>query len=368
MDTVVDHDDEKANQDFYIGLTLAISSSIFIGSSFILKKKALIKLSKYAQRAGKLHFNLLYFLVGLGEFANFTAYAFAPASLVTPLGALSVLVAAVMSSFWLDEYLNLLGKIGCALSIIGSTVMIIHAPQEQNVETLVQLSIMMQQPGFITYSFIVFVASIVLIFYYAPQYGSRNVLIYITICSVIGSLSVMACKGLGIAVKQLLNGEPILMHPLFWILLISLITFITTQLNYLNKALDVFNTSVVTPIYYVFFTTSVITASAILFREWQQMNGKDIAGCFCGFLTIIVGIFLLHAFKDMDINIGNLPVTVRRLGSTSATHSRSNSNSNEILLNGLDNVINITTVKHSDSAILIEDDMKRDYHGEHEVF
>lgn len=30
--------------------------------------------------------------VGIGEAANFAAYAFAPATLVTPLGALSVLV------------------------------------------------------------------------------------------------------------------------------------------------------------------------------------------------------------------------------------------------------------------------------------
>ncbi|POI25630.1 hypothetical protein CIB84_010621, partial [Bambusicola thoracicus] len=66
----------------YIGLALAVSSSIFIGSSFILKKKGLLKLAtKGAPRA-----------VGLGEAANFAAYAFAPATLVTPLGALSVLI------------------------------------------------------------------------------------------------------------------------------------------------------------------------------------------------------------------------------------------------------------------------------------
>jgi uncharacterized membrane protein len=50
--------------------------------------------------------------VGVGEAANFTAYAFAPASLVTPLGALSVLVAAILSSRFLNENLNLLGKVG----------------------------------------------------------------------------------------------------------------------------------------------------------------------------------------------------------------------------------------------------------------
>lgn len=49
--------------------------------------------------------------MGIGEAANFAAYAFAPASFVTPLGALSVVVAAVLSSKFLNEKLNLLGKV-----------------------------------------------------------------------------------------------------------------------------------------------------------------------------------------------------------------------------------------------------------------
>lgn len=40
--------------DFYIGLALAVSSSIFIGGSFILKKKGLLRLaSKGSMRAGR---------------------------------------------------------------------------------------------------------------------------------------------------------------------------------------------------------------------------------------------------------------------------------------------------------------------------
>lgn len=49
--------------------------------------------------------------MGVGEAANFAAYAFAPASLVTPLGALSVLVASILASKFLHEKLNLLGKV-----------------------------------------------------------------------------------------------------------------------------------------------------------------------------------------------------------------------------------------------------------------
>ena len=51
-------------EDFYIGLTLALLSSFFIGSSFILKKKGLIKLNSNVNskeptslRAGNIIFN-----------------------------------------------------------------------------------------------------------------------------------------------------------------------------------------------------------------------------------------------------------------------------------------------------------------------
>lgn len=51
------------------------------------------------------------FAVGIGEAANFAAYAFAPASLVTPLGALSIVVTTLLSSRYLKERLNILGKV-----------------------------------------------------------------------------------------------------------------------------------------------------------------------------------------------------------------------------------------------------------------
>lgn len=49
--------------------------------------------------------------MGIGELANFSAYLFAPASLVTPLGALSVLITAVLAAKFLNEKLFLLGKV-----------------------------------------------------------------------------------------------------------------------------------------------------------------------------------------------------------------------------------------------------------------
>lgn len=39
-------DEIYTKQEFYVGLGLAVSSSLFIGSSFIIKKKALIRLNR----------------------------------------------------------------------------------------------------------------------------------------------------------------------------------------------------------------------------------------------------------------------------------------------------------------------------------
>ena len=72
---------------------------------------------------------------------------------------------------------------------------------------------------------------------------------------------------------------------------------VATQINYLNKSLDIFNTSIVTPIYYVIFTTSVLTCSAILYREWVGMAPVDIIGTLAGFGTIIIGMSKFLNFK-----------------------------------------------------------------------
>jgi len=244
--------------------------------------------------------------VGIGELLNFTAYAFAPASLVTPLGALSVLISAIFANKYLNENLNILSKIGCVLCLIGSTVIVIHAPKEGQIDSLDQIGMMLVEPSFVCYLIFISFTTFLLMTFYAPRYGSTNILIYILICSLIGSLSVMSCKGLGIAIRQTIADSNQLTNSLFWVFLISVITTVSIQMNYLNKSLDIFDTSVVTPIYYVFFTSFVIIASAILFREWHSMSLENIIGSLCGFSIVIIAIFLLNAFKDYNISLSNL--------------------------------------------------------------
>lgn len=245
--------------------------------------------------------------MGVGESANFVAYAFAPAAVVTPLGALSIVITAILSSKYLNERLNILGKIGCILCILGSTVILLHVPKSEEVENFNDFIIKTQNFGFISYVFILITLNIYIAFYYGPAHGKDNLIVYIILCSTIGSLTVMSCKGLGLALKDTIYSEINQMYNLLtWTFLFSIILCIMIQMNYLNKALDLFNTGIVTPVYYVFFTTFVIIASNILFQESRYMSFENIFGSICGFLIVIIAIFLLNAFSDINISLNDL--------------------------------------------------------------
>jgi hypothetical protein len=140
--------------DEYIGVVLAVSSSVAIGSSYVTTK---IGLQDAAQRHGFDGDGFEYFrnriwwtgmvMMVLGELFNFAAYAFAPAVLVTPLGALSVLTATVLGAHFLKERLGVLGKVGCALCLLGSVLIVANAPADRAIETVDEILQFAVQPG-----------------------------------------------------------------------------------------------------------------------------------------------------------------------------------------------------------------------------
>ena len=99
-------------------------------------------------------------------------------------------------------------------------------------------------PGFLLYCLTVLIFSLVMIYYVSPRYGTRNPLIYVSICSMVGSISIMAVKGFGVALKLTLAGKNQLTHPSTYVFAIVVVVCILVQMNYFNKALDTFSTNV----------------------------------------------------------------------------------------------------------------------------
>nr|XP_057942122.1 magnesium transporter NIPA2-like [Doryrhamphus excisus]XP_057942123.1 magnesium transporter NIPA2-like [Doryrhamphus excisus] len=301
----------------WVGLTLALLSAILIGGSVILKKKALLRLASRGQtRAGEGGHGYLkdclwwsgLLTMGAGEACNFAAYMFAAATLVTPLGALSVLVSALLSWFLLGEVLNVLGKLGCILCVLGSVLLVIHAPQEQEVTSLQEMSAMLLHPGFVAFmlSVSLLCGGLVCVSWLAPAVARSNVLLYVAICSLLGAFTVSSVKGLAIAIRSVIHDVSVLSHPLTWILLLTLLVSIVMQVHYLNKSLDTFNTLLVYPIYYVLFTSVVLSTSVVLFREWSNMAAVDIVTTIGAFLVMVVGVAMLQLFRELQVTVTTL--------------------------------------------------------------
>ncbi|TVY17270.1 putative magnesium transporter [Lachnellula arida] len=285
----------------YIGLALAITSTIAIGTSFVITKKGLIQAEERHgfEGDGFTYLKSPIWWAGIialiiGEIANFAAYAFAPAILVTPLGALSVLIGAVLGSYFLHEELGILGKLGCAICLIGSVIIVLHAPPDQPIETIDEILHYAIQPGFLLFCLAVAVFAVVMIYRVAPKYGKQNPLIYLSICSTVGSVSVMSVKAFGIAVKLTLAGKNQFTHPSTYVFIILTTVCILTQMNYFNKALSQFPTSIVNPLYYVCFTTATLCASFILYGGFNTSDAVNTLSLLSGFLVIFTGVYLLN--------------------------------------------------------------------------
>lgn len=288
----------------YVGLALAVGSGVLIGSSFVFKKKGLLaSQKKFDTTAGEGHAYLKspmwwtgMIIMVLGEVFNFVAYAFADAVLVTPLGALSVVICAVLSSIFLKEKLTLFGKVGCFLCIVGSVIIALNAPTSHSGGKITEFQKLFLAPGFLTWASVCIVASLVLVFYFAPRYGKKHMLVYITVCSLIGGLSVSVTSGLGAAILLSIRGENQFKHWFIYFLLGFVIITLLIEINYLNKALELFNTATVTPTYYVIFTGATLITSIIL-QQGLNASPLDIVTLVMGFLVICAGIVLLQLSK-----------------------------------------------------------------------
>lgn len=294
-------------EDKYIGLGLAISSTLAIGTSFIITKKALIRAQGGPNATGDYEYlkSPLWWAgtatMAVGEVANFLAYTFAPAILVTPLGALSVIIGAILASFFLKEELGVLGKLGCAICLIGSLIIILHAPPDKEVTTVDEILSYAERPAFMFYIPVVSGFSIYMIYKVSPNYGPRYPMVYISICSTVGSISVMAIKAFGIAVKLTVAGNNQFTHPSTYVFGLVVVVCIITQMNYFNKALEQFDTSIVNPLYYVTFTSCTLVASFLLFGGFNTTNAVNTVSLLCGFIIIFVGVYILNVSRGSDI-------------------------------------------------------------------
>jgi magnesium transporter len=226
-------------------------------------------------------------LMVFGEIGNFLAYGFAPATLVAPLGAVSVVSNSIMAHFLLHEHMTRRSVTGILVALAGSSAIVVSAPtvpppplpyavtsppqscdtQELNPDDIIQK---LKWPGAIAFISVI-VLSLAVLFAVKRDIKKRHLVLWVLQCALLGAITVICTKGaersqtkahpegVSTAVRSLTAGNPsFLKSPITYIFILCMAGSIVLQLRFLNEAMIVFRASDVIPVYYVLFTLSSI--------------------------------------------------------------------------------------------------------------
>ncbi|KAJ7781404.1 DUF803-domain-containing protein [Mycena metata] len=224
-------------------------------------------------------------LMNVGELGNFISYAWAPASVVAPLGTVSLSLClyfprrsdlpfslpswpiASSPQVMLGERFRKRDFLGIFIAIIGAvTVVLSSNASDTRLDPDALLEAISQTP-FIVYTCVYVVGIIVLSILSEGSIGRQWVFVDIGLCALFGGFTVLSTK----AVSTLLTME--------WFEHVHEVDHLSYncstgigQIRYLNRALMRFDSKIVIPIQFVLFTMSVIIGSAILYGDFKKAS------------------------------------------------------------------------------------------------
>jgi uncharacterized membrane protein len=284
------------------GCVMAMLGSFFAGSSMVLQKVGVRK----SRRTWWLGIVCLI----LGELLTVIAYTNAPAVLVSPLGALRVIVTTLLSVHYLKEKITTSTKLGIAISILGSILIIIHAPRKSSVTTFEELRDHLKTPEFILFLSTLALSVTLIYHFFMEKYGKTNVFVYIGICDILGCIGVLLSKGIGIVIGSILSGNvSYLFDVISWLVVGGVVGGAIAQLHFLNLSLKNFDASVIAPLKYVGTNVLVVVGSCILYKELTELSFGNICGLLSGFGIVMIGTFYVHGVESTSRKVRSLSQT-----------------------------------------------------------
>lgn len=166
--------------------------------------------------------------------------------LVTPFGALSVVITTVLSAIFLKERLSFVGKVGCFQCVIGAVIIALNAPTQSSAANIQEMQHYVIQPGFLAYTGVIIVGCVFTALWAGPRYGNKSMFVYLTICSLIGGLSVVATQGLGAAIVAAIGHTTDVnqfKQWFLWVLLVFVVCTLLTEIIFLNVSIPISSTS-----------------------------------------------------------------------------------------------------------------------------
>ncbi|CAI5663395.1 unnamed protein product [Oreochromis niloticus] len=297
---------ENPLQTYLLGIIISICGNVLISISLNIQKYAHVR---QAQRGSKPYYTSVMWwcgvvLMGVGELGNFAAYGFAPASLIAPLGCVSVIASAIISVVFLKETLCASDIVGGTLAITGTYVLVTFAPHTSTHITAHLVQYYAISWHFLLYLFIEIVIFCLLLYLYKRR-NMKHIVIVMLLVALLASLTVISVKAVSGMITESIKGQLQLIYPIFYVMFVVMVASCAFQIKFLNQAMKMFDATEVVPINFVFFTASAIVAGLlnrkllnsyvgiVFYQEFEGLALLNIGMFLFGCLLSFVGVFLI---------------------------------------------------------------------------
>ncbi|KAH8118334.1 DUF803-domain-containing protein [Phellopilus nigrolimitatus] len=209
-----------------------------------------------------------FLLMNVGEMGNFVSYAFAPASIVAPLGTFALVANCFLSPLMLKETFRKRDLFGIGIAILGAITVVLSAnPSDTRLDPggLIRA---ITRHAFIVLAAVYAAGITLLVCLSSRKVGQEHVYIDVGACALFGGFTVLSTK----AFSSLLTKEWAAVFK-EWITYPVLVTLVGTgvgQIRYLNRALMKFDSKIVIPTQFVLFNLSAIVGSAVLYGDFRR--------------------------------------------------------------------------------------------------
>ncbi|XP_068179722.1 NIPA-like protein 2 [Antennarius striatus] len=285
---------ENPLQTYLVGIIISMCGNVLISISLNIQKYAHVR---QTQRGSQPYYTSVVWwfglaLMGVGELGNFAAYGFAPASLIAPLGCVSVIASAIISVVFLKETVRPSDIVGGTLAITGTYLLVTFAPHNASHITahLVQYHVISWP--FLLYIFIEVVAFCILLYLYKRR-NMKHIVVVMLLVALLASVTVISVKAVSGMITESIKGQLQLIYPIFYVMVIIMIASCSFQIKFLNQAMKMFNATEVVPINFVFFTASAIIAGIVFYQEFEGLALLNIFMFLFGCILSFLGVFLI---------------------------------------------------------------------------
>ncbi|XP_072555468.1 NIPA-like protein 3 [Paramormyrops kingsleyae] len=299
--------DSLSYKDNLIGTLLAISGNLLISISLCVQKYSHLSLA--GNKDSRVYYKTKSWWCGLlltllGELGVFVSYAFAPLSLVAPLGAVSVIASSILGFVFLREKWKprefakryILSFLGCILTATGTYLFVTFGPNSHerlSAENMVKHVISWP---FLLYLLLEIIAFCLLLYVYKQKKVTYLVVIVLLV-ALLGSVTAITVKAVSGMTVLSVQGQLQLSFPIFYVMLVCMVATVLFQASFLSQASNLYDSSLIASVNYILSTAFAIVAGAVFYLEFNQESVLHICMFLLGCAICFLGVFLVTKNK-----------------------------------------------------------------------